>query len=83
MSNVLFRLADSESSSSRRAIEEFGAPHIGKISRKDGAPLEKGLPRYLVEPIAFEAKDSAYLDEIRVVDFGECMYPCKWIVLLA
>ena len=77
MGNVLFRLSDSE-----RAIEEFGAPRIEKVSRKDGAPLEKGLPEYLVERVEYEAKNSECLNEIRLVDFGECMPPCNWIALL-
>lgn len=75
MGNVLFRLPDLERSSSQRSIEEFGTPQRGKISRKDGAPLEKGLPEYLVEPVEYETKDSEFLNEVQLVDFGECIYP--------
>ena len=82
MGNVLFRLSDLERSSSQRAIEEFGAPQRGKVSRKDGAPLEKGLPEYLVEPVEYEAKTSEFLDEVQLVDFGECMYPWDWTAFL-
>ena len=31
---------------------------------------------YLVEPVEYEAKNSKFLDEVQLVDFGECMYPC-------
>ena len=82
MGNVLFRLSDLENSSSQRAIEEFGTPQKGRVSRKDGASLEKGLPEYLVEPVEYEAKNSKFLKEVQLVDFGECMYPCKWLALL-
>lgn len=75
MGNVLFRLPDLEPLSSQRAIEEFGTPRIGKVSRKDGAPLEKDLPEYLVEPAEYEAK---ILDEVQLIDFGECMDPRHW-----
>ena len=74
MGNVLFRLSDLEHSSSLRVIEQFGNPQRGEISRKDGAPLEEGLPEYLVEPVEYRAKNNAYLDEIQLVDFGECAY---------
>lgn len=82
MGNVLFRLPGLEPSSPQRAIEEFGIPQRGKVSRKDGAPLEKGLPEYLVEPVEYEAKDSKFLDEVQLVDFGECTYSCNWLALL-
>lgn len=82
MGNVLFRLSDLEQSSSQRAIEEFGTPQIGKVSRKDGAPLEKGLPEYLVEPVEYNAKINNSLNEVQLVDFGECMYPYEWLALL-
>ena len=77
MGNVLFRLSGLERSSSLHAIEELGTPQRGQISRKDGAPLEKGLPEYLVEAVEYSAKNNAYLDEIQLVDFGECTYPCN------
>lgn len=82
MGNILLRLSDLEPSSSQRAIEEFGTPQRGKVSRKDGAPLEKGLPEYLVELVEYEARNLKILDEVQLVDFGECTYPCNWPALL-
>lgn len=79
MGNVLFRLSDLNPSSSPPAIEQYGTPQRGKVSRKDGAPLEKGLPEYLVEPVEYAAKNTPFLDEVQLVDFGECMYPCNWL----
>lgn len=75
MGNVLFRLSDLGPSSSQRAIEEFGTPQRGEVSRIDGGPLEKGLPEYLVDSVEYKAKDSEHLNEVQLVDFGECMYP--------
>jgi serine/threonine protein kinase len=72
MGNVLFRLSDSERSSEQ--IQMFGTPQIGKVSKKDGTPLEKGLPDYLVEPLEYGAKFNEHLDEIQLVDFGECKH---------
>ncbi len=72
---------DLESSSSQSAIEELGTPLRGEVSRIDGAPLEKGLPEYLVEPVDYEARNGKMngksLDEIQLVDFGEGMYFCN------
>ncbi|KAL8858289.1 MAG: hypothetical protein Q9178_005152 [Gyalolechia marmorata] len=72
--NVLFRVPELEHSSSQRAIEEFGTPLRGKVSRKDGASLEKGLPEYLVEPFEYRAKNSKFLDDIKLIDFSESFF---------
>ncbi|KAL8902761.1 MAG: hypothetical protein Q9171_007608 [Xanthocarpia ochracea] len=71
LGNVLFCLPESEHSSSQRAIEEFGTPQRGEVSRKDGASLEKGLPEYLVEPFEYKAKNSKFLGDIQLIDFSE------------
>ncbi|KAL8914574.1 MAG: hypothetical protein Q9172_007050 [Xanthocarpia lactea] len=72
--NVLFRVPEIEHSSSQRFIEEFGTPLRGEVSRKDGAPLEKGLPEYLVEPFEYRAKHSKFLDDVKLVDFSESFF---------
>lgn len=74
-----FCLSDLNPSSSQRAIEELGTPQRGKVLRKEGAPLEKGLPEYLVEPVEYAAKNRRFLDEVQLVDLGECMDPCSWL----
>ena len=51
------------------------SPHIGKVSKKDGSPLEKGVPEYLVEPLEYDIRA---LDlgsgGVQVVDFGSGVY---------
>lgn len=74
--NVVFRLFDLKDSSPNDPLEELGTPLKGKVRRYDGAPIEKGLPAYLVDPAAYRADFS---DDIKLIDFGECMYPCKWL----
>ncbi|KAF1948634.1 kinase-like protein [Byssothecium circinans] len=73
MGNILFRLSETERSFPEQ-IEALGAPQIGCVSRKDGAPLNKGMPNYLVEPIEYDAKKRVHIDEIQLVDFGESFF---------
>lgn len=80
MGNVLFRLPEAERSSSERVTQELGTPQVGRVARKDGSPLEKGVPEYLVEPAQQESKNnSTHLDEVQLVDFGECTYSYKYL----
>lgn len=72
--NVLFRLPESERSSCNFS-ERFGSPLLGKVARKDGAPLEKGLPEYLVEPVEYDRENFAQLEQVQLVDFGEGIPP--------
>lgn len=81
MGNVLFRWPDLEHISSPRVLEYLGTPEKGKISKKDGTSLEKGLPEYLVEPIEYERQKDNFFTEIQLVDFGECRSPCEWLAL--
>lgn len=47
----------------------------GEVARLDGAPLEKGIPKYQVMTIDYGLRDYQLLNEIQLADFGECMYP--------
>ena len=44
----------------------------------DGAPIQEGLPRHIVDRIQFEAhldhEDVKALDQIQLIDFSSCMY---------
>lgn len=82
LGKVLFRLPDLELLSPQRAIEEFGTPQRVMILRKDGALVEKGLPEYLVMPVEYNDEDSEFLNEVQLIDFGDCMYPWIWALLL-
>lgn len=71
MGNILFRLSESDKTTSELSLI-VGTPQIGKVSRQDGAPLESGLPAYLVEPFEYETNKMENRDEVQLVDFGEC-----------
>ncbi len=73
MGNVVFRFAESKIPSSRRFIKKLGKPRTGKVWRRDGAPLEKGLPQYLVEPVEYDI-DGMFLSQVQLIDFGQCTY---------
>jgi len=51
------------------------SPSIGRVSRKDGSPLRRGVPEYLVEPLEYNI---GTLDpengDIQLVDFGSVIY---------
>lgn len=72
MGNVLFRLPELEVASPEVIIKDLGPPQTGKIARKDGGPLEPGMPKYLVEPAEWNPKIYPHLREVRLIDFGEC-----------
>jgi hypothetical protein len=74
MGNVLFRLPELEVSSPERIIEDLGPPQVGKVMRRDGAPLEPGVPEYLVEPAEYSAKSHHHFREVQLIDFGECTF---------
>lgn len=56
----------------------------GEVSKKDGSPLEVGVPKYLVEPLEYDitafALDSG---DIQLVDFGsgKSFCNCSWFIL--
>jgi serine/threonine-protein kinase SRPK3 len=83
MGNVLFRRSNAERSSSERTTQQLGTPQVGKVARKDGSPSEKGVPEYLVEPAQEDSTNSLHLDEVQLVDLGECRYSCNWLTLHA
>jgi hypothetical protein len=45
---------------------------VGKVERRDGAPLEPGLPEYLVVPGYYGHEVYHELRDIEIIDFGEC-----------
>ncbi len=69
MGNVVFLFA----SSSRRFIKNLGRPVTGRIWSDDGAPLQEGFPKYLVEPVEY-GMDDMFLDQIQLLDFGQGTY---------
>ncbi|KAL7919624.1 kinase-like domain-containing protein [Trichoderma austrokoningii] len=65
--NVLFQL-------SNNGTPTIDDPRIGKVSKKDGSPNEKGVPDYLVEPAEYGYGRGELFDEIQLVDFGESFF---------
>ena len=52
-------------------MAKLGAPETSEVRRKDGLPLEPGVPKYLVWPSHFLVNRQSALDSIRIIDFGE------------
>lgn len=81
MGNILFRLPHSAIAEILSASE---SPLTGKVSKKDGSPLEVGVPEYLVEPLEYDTK---LLDldggDVQLMDFGsgKSFYNCSWFIL--
>lgn len=51
-------------------LEKLGNPQIGHITRKDGKPLEPGMPPYLVEPASYPVKTFFSQPQFKIIDFG-------------
>ncbi|KAK3299504.1 kinase-like domain-containing protein [Chaetomium fimeti] len=72
MGNILLPLPPRPGTGSLRAS---ASTQIGKVSKKDGSPLEKGVPEYLVEPLEYDISE---LDleggDVRLVDFGSAFF---------
>ncbi|PTB40681.1 hypothetical protein M441DRAFT_193625 [Trichoderma asperellum CBS 433.97] len=68
MGNVLFRL------STLNGLPTMDDPRVGKVSKKDGSPNEKGVPDYLIEPAEYGYGKGELLDEVQLVDFGESFF---------
>ncbi|KAK1255069.1 hypothetical protein MKX08_009064 [Trichoderma sp. CBMAI-0020] len=64
MGNVLFQLSNVNET---LTIDD---PQVGKVSKKDGSPNEKGVPDYLVEPAEYGYGNGELLDEVQLVDFA-------------
>ena len=72
--NILFRLPPSADAGCLSGFDS-PSPRIGKVSKKDGYPLEEGVPEYLVEPLEYDITELD-LDsgDIQLVDFGSGEY---------
>jgi hypothetical protein len=74
MGNILFRLPALEASPTDLLLKELGPRQVGKVERRDGAPLEPSVPEYLVEPVEYGAEIYQQLGDVELIDFGECTY---------
>lgn len=70
--NVLIADPDLELLRPEELAEKLGDSETGKVTRVDGAPLEAGIPDYLVVPLKLDQKTIEGLDHAYLADFGEC-----------
>lgn len=68
--NILFKIPEIDPSLPGRL--EALAPQTSTIVKKDGAPIEESLPRYIVKAICNVRDLEDPLTEIQLADFGEC-----------
>ncbi|KAF2110933.1 kinase-like domain-containing protein [Lophiotrema nucula] len=59
-------------------LEDFERPNQGEVKRKDGRPLEHGVPKFLVQlkefRFALEEDDFEDFDHIQLVDFSASFF---------
>ncbi len=67
-----FSLPELESAPLDLVLRDLGPPLIGKVERRDGAPLEPGLPEYLVELADYSFGFRYEIWDVELIDFGEC-----------
>ncbi|KAL2201500.1 kinase-like domain-containing protein [Corynascus similis CBS 632.67] len=72
MGNILLRLPPWARAG---FLSASATPIIGKVCKKDGSPLEKGVPEYLVHPLEYDIK-TLDLDsgDVQLVDFGSAFF---------
>ncbi|KAF3022998.1 hypothetical protein E8E14_010776 [Neopestalotiopsis sp. 37M] len=72
MNNILFRLPPS---AMEKILSASESPWIGKVSKKDGSPLDTGVPEYLVEPLAYNTRTLDFNGvNVQLVDFGSAFF---------
>ncbi|KAH6845666.1 kinase-like domain-containing protein [Chaetomium sp. MPI-CAGE-AT-0009] len=72
MGNILLRLPPRAGSG---FLSASASPRIGKVSKKDGSPLEKGVPEYLVEPLEYDIRAlDLHSGDVQLVDFGSAFF---------
>ena len=52
-------------------MQKLGKPETGRVTRKDGQPLESSVPEYLVWPTHYPVDDTLPYAPVEVADFGE------------
>jgi serine/threonine-protein kinase SRPK3 len=53
-------------------LQKLRSPELGAVTRKDGKPLEVGVPAYLVRPTSYPPDTSlSSRTQLKIIDFGE------------
>lgn len=70
--NLAFSIPPLHELNEAELVGKLGSPQIGSITRKDGQPLEPGIPPYLVEPASYpgEMFFSFSQPKFKLIDFG-------------
>ncbi|KAF2875293.1 kinase-like domain-containing protein [Massariosphaeria phaeospora] len=69
--NLTFVIPSLHTLTEAELLQKLRSPEIGVVTRKDGKPLEPGLPAYLVRPTSYPADVSLSQQQIKIIDFGE------------
>ena len=69
--NLAFAIPFLHDLSEAELFQKLGSPKIGAVTRKDGNPLEPGVPEYLVWSTSYPVDLSLPQQQIKIVDFGQ------------
>ncbi|PWY94241.1 kinase-like protein [Aspergillus sclerotioniger CBS 115572] len=69
--NIAFSGSRLSKASKEEIFEVLGTPEIDRLSRTDGQPLEKGVPRHLVKVANWMEWIDEDDEDIRILDLGE------------
>ncbi|CAI6342237.1 unnamed protein product [Periconia digitata] len=69
--NLAFTIPSVDSLNEEQFCKKLGKPETGMVRRKDGKPLDPGVPQYLVRPFSYPADSSLFSSPIKIIDFGE------------
>ncbi|KAL8726817.1 MAG: hypothetical protein Q9181_005914 [Wetmoreana brouardii] len=72
--NLVSSIPNLNSEGEEELMQKLKSPVIGAAQRKDGRPLEPGMPEYLVRPTHYPTDQASSLKSIRIIDFGESFF---------
>jgi serine/threonine-protein kinase SRPK3 len=69
--NLAFDLPSLSALTEAELLQKPEPPETSAVVRKDGKPLEPGMPAYLVEPTSYPVNMSSQHQQIKIIDFGQ------------
>ncbi|KAH5624053.1 hypothetical protein HBI51_239530 [Parastagonospora nodorum] len=70
--NVAFTVPSLHALTEEELVQKLGKPGTGQIQRKDGIPLDHGMPQYLVRPTSYPPDlKSSTTNIIKLIDYGQ------------
>ena len=70
-SNIAFTCSQWSSATKKDLFKILGTPQSDKLVRLDGKPLDKALPKYLVEATEWFYWADEGIEDLRLIDLGE------------